>query len=215
MNSIKERTSMSEMKVSHKMCNEQSVEQIPAGFFRKGAFFVDFEERYAIYGRLLGRKIDFRYNDCYLRIYIPSVVKKNGIPELGIPTLIENYGVDLDTWGKINNYQDLKKPETIHAWLSTVFVVCYAKDGQNSLISSEAQKLAKKVVYALQIINPDAIRISSDEVVNNLCEVKHSISYNDEGRPQMEIRIASVIDDGNGSLTIKDIHSAIRMPINQ
>lgn len=70
--------------------------------------------------------------------------------------------------------------------------------------------MAKKVTYALQIINPDAIRIPSDEVVNNLCEVKHSVSFNERGKPQIEIGIASIIDDGKGSLSFKDIKTAIK-----
>ena len=79
---------------------------------------------------------------------------------------------------------------------------------------SIVQKLAKKIVYSLQIIKPDSIRIPSDEVVNDLCEVKHSVSFKENGRPQAEISITSVIDDGKGMLTLSDIHHALKN-INQ
>ena len=67
------------------------------GYSCKGAYFVDFEDRYAIDGRLLGRQIGFSYKDCYMVIVMPSVIKKNGIPHLAIPKLLESYGVDVDT----------------------------------------------------------------------------------------------------------------------
>ena len=116
----------------------------------------------------------------------------------------------MDDWGRVNNYQDLNKPETIRAWLSTVFVVCYAKEPQTVLSSSAFQKIAKKVVCALQTINPDAIRIPPDEEDNYLCKVKHAVSFNVEGRPQIEISVTLVMDDGKGSVTLRDIKSAIR-----
>ena len=47
-------------------------------------------------------------------------------------------------------------------------------------------------------------------MANNLCEIKHSVSFTDDGRPQIEISITSVIDDGKGALTMKDIKTAIK-----
>ena len=182
----------------------------PLEYNYKSGFFLDFEERYAINGRLLGRSIPFKYEDCFIVITIPGVQKEGFIPTLGIPGLFEAYGIDTDDWGKINNYQDLNKPETIRVWLSSVFVSCHAQDPKSLLQSAVVQSLSKRVVYALQIINPDAIRVQSDEVANNLCEIKHSVSFTDDGRPQIEISITSVIDDGKGALTMKDIKTAIK-----
>lgn len=187
---------------------------IPKEYCCKSAYFVDFAERYAVDGRLLGKRILFCYEDVLLSIVIPSVIEKAGFPDLGIPWLFETYGMDVNSWGKINNYHRLDKPETIHAWLSTIFVECFAKETDQLLKPATIQKLAKKVVYSLQIIKPESIRIPSDEVVNDLCEVKHSVSFTEDGRPQAEISIASMIDDGKGMLTIKDIHIALKN-INQ
>ena len=205
---------MSDMIVAQKIPKRQGTDNSPEGYPFKRAYFVNLAERYAIDGRLLGKRIGFCYEDLRLSLDIPSVIKKNGCPELGIPWLLKTYGMDAGNWGKINNYQCLDKPETIHAWLAIVFVECFAKDSAHLLNPSIVQKLAKKIVYSLQIIKPDSIRIPSDEVVNDLCEVKHSVSFKENGRPQAEISITSVIDDGKGMLTLSDIHHALKN-INQ
>ena len=205
---------MSDMIVAQRIPKRQGSNNSPEGYPYKRAYFVNLAERYAIDGRLLGKCIRFCYEDLRLSLDIPSVIKKNGCPELGIPWLLKTYGLDAGYWGKINNYQNLDKPETIHAWLAVVFVECFAKYSSNLLNPSVVQKLAKKIVYSLQIIKPDSIRIPSDEVVNDLCVVKHSVSFKEAGRPQAEIRIASVIDNGKGMLTLSDIHTALKN-INQ
>lgn len=205
---------MSDLIVAQRIPNRQGSDYSPEGYPYKRAYFVNLAERYAIDGRLLGKCIRFCYEDLRLSLNIPSVIKKNGCPELGIPWLLKTYGMDTSNWGKINNYQSLDKPETIHAWLAVVFVECFGKDSSILLNPSVVQKLAKKIVYSLQIIKPESIRIPSDEVVNDLCEVKHSVSFKENGRPQVESSITWVIDDGKGMLTLSDIHYALKN-INQ
>ena len=205
---------MSDMIVAQKIPKRQRTDNSPEGYPFKRAYFVNLAERYAIDGRLLGKRIGFCYEDLRLSLDIPSVIKKNGCPEFGIPWLLKTYGMDAGNWGKINNYQRLDKPETIHAWLAIVFVECFAKDSDHLLSPSMIQKLAKKIVYSIQIIKPDSIRIPSDEVVNDLCEVKQSVSFKENGSPQVESSITWVIDDGKGMLTLSDIHHALKN-INQ
>ena len=91
--------------------------------------------------------------------------------------------MDEDDWGKVNSYARLDKPETIDAWVSTIFVECYTNSSPK-LNAAWIEELAKHIVYALQIINPEAIRIPSDEVPNVLCEVKASIAFKRDGKPQ-------------------------------
>ncbi len=183
---------------------------MPSGYVLISAYFVDLAERYAIDSRLLGKSISFHYGDFYLSIVFPSVIIKDGYPELEIPGLLEAIGMDVNCWGKVNNYSQIDKPETFKAWLSTVLVKCFAKQSQMMIKSFEFQKLARKVVNALQIINPDAIRISSDEVINDVCEVKNSVSFGEGGKRLIEGSISIVIDDGKKLLLLKDIHSALK-----
>ena len=70
--------------------------------------------------------------------------------------------------------------------------------------------MAKKVVYALQILNPDAIRIPNDELPNVICDIKASVEIKEDGKPQPLIKIASVIDDRKGRLTFGEIKAAIQ-----
>lgn len=198
------------MIVAKRIVQKQGVNNIPEGYSCRSGYFVSLAERYAIDGRLLGRHIKLYHDDTCLSIVIPSVIVKERIPYLGIPKLLETYGADMEDWGKINNYQSIDKPETIHAWLSKVFVECFAKERDKLVKPAIVQKYAKKVVYALQIINPDVTRIPSDEVINDICEVKESVSFNEEGRPHVESRIACVIDDGHGMMTLKDLGQALR-----
>ena len=198
------------MIVAKSITQEKGINHIPEGYSYRSGYFVSLAERYAIDGRLLGRRIKLYDNDTCMSIVFPSIIVKDRIPYLGIPKLLETYGVDMEDWGKINNYQSLDKPETIHAWLSTVFIECFAKERDKLVKPAIVQKYAKKVVYALQIINPDMIRVTSDEVINDICEVKNSVSFNEDGRPQAETRIACVIDDGHGMMTLKDLGQAIR-----
>lgn len=187
------------MIVAKKIQQEQGTNHIPEGYSYRSGYFVSLAERYAIDGRLLGRRIKLYDNDICMSIVFPSVIVKDRIPYIGIPKLLETYGVDMEDWGKINNYQSLDRPETIHAWLSTVFVECHAKERDKLVKPAIVQKYAKKVVYALQIINPDVIRISSDEVINDICEVKESVSFNEDGRPQAETRITFFLTKALGT----------------
>lgn len=171
--------------------------------------FLDLADRYAVDGRLLGRSFSFHYDGAEITVTFPSIIRKNGFLELGIPGLMDNYGVDEDNWGKINSYTRLDKPEPVDAWLSTVLVKCREKD-LHERVSNRIPKMAKKVVYALQILNPDAIRIPDDSVPNVICDVKTSVDFKEDGKPLVAINIASVIDDREGRLSFREIKTAIQ-----
>lgn len=175
----------------------------------RSAYFVNLAERYAIDWHLLGRHISIRYEEAFITIIFPSVIQRNGFPELGVPGILKKFHMDEDDWGKVKSYERLDKPETIDAWVSTIFVECYTNNHQK-VNAAWVEKLAKQVVYALQIINPEAIRIPSDEVPNVLCEVKASIEFKRDGEPQPCVNIATMFDDRKGRLTFHDIATAFK-----
>ena len=174
----------------------------------RSAHFVNLAERYAIDWRLLGRHFSFRNEESHITIVFPSVIQRFGFPELGVPGLMKEYNVDEDNWGNIKSYDRLDKPESIDAWVSTVFVECYTNKPKVNAAWIENQ--AKHIVYALQIINPDAIRIPSDEVPNVLCKVKTFLEFKEDGLPRPCIKIATVYDERKGRLTFHELKTAIK-----
>lgn len=176
----------------------------------KRAYFVDLAERYAIDGYLLGKRLSFCYGSSHLSLVIPSIIKQGRYPVLGIANSLDKYGIVEDDWGKINSYDSINKPNTIDAWLSRVLVECYSNESNALLDSYAVENLMKRVLYALQIVNPDAIRIPSDNVPNVLCEVTHSVSFEEDEIPRLNILIASVIDDSVSKLNIEDIRLGLK-----
>lgn len=171
--------------------------------------FVNLAERYAIDWCLLGKHISFRYEGSDIIIVFPSVIQRYGFPELGIPGLMERLRVDEDDWGTVKSYVRLDKPESIDAWVSSVFVDCYTNNPKK-VNAAWVEKQAKQIVYALQIIAPDSIRIPSDDVPNVLCEVKTSVEFKEDGKPQSVTKISTVCDERDGRLTFHDIKTAIK-----
>lgn len=171
--------------------------------------FLDLADRYAVDGRLLGRSISFHYDGAEITVIFPSIIRKNGFLELGIPGLLDDYGVDEDDWGKINSYTRLDKPEPVDAWLSTVLVKCREIE-LHGKVSNQIPQMAKKVVYALQILNPDAIRIPDDSVPNVICDVKTTVEVKEDRKPMVFMNCASVIDDRMGRLSFREIKTAIQ-----
>lgn len=175
----------------------------------RSAHFVNLAERYAIDWRLLGRHFSFRYEETFITIYFPSVIQRNGFPELGVPGLMEKYNIDEDGWGNVKSYVRLDKPETIDAWVSTVFVECFTNTSKR-LNAGWVEKQAIQIVYALQIINPNAIRILSDEAQNVLCKVKASVEFKEDGKPLPCIKIATVHDERKGRISFHELKTAIK-----
>ncbi|MBR5678263.1 MAG: hypothetical protein IKX20_09000 [Paludibacteraceae bacterium] len=167
-------------------------------------------DRYAIDGCLLGRSLPTHYSEhYYLSIVFPSILHNGTFPFLGIEGLMDKYGVDQDEWGKINSYLDIRKPDTIDAWISTVLVECYADNNTPGLSSFDVQKISKQLLHALQIIKPEAIRIPDDEQPNVMCEVKTSVAIG-ERKPRIEIQLTSVIDDRKEKITLRELKLGIR-----
>lgn len=173
------------------------------------AYFVDLAERYAIDGSLLGKRLVIRHQGVCITIRIPAVLKRDVYPVLGIPGLFDKYGTDVEDWGKIRGYDSLDHPETIDAWISCILVVCQTNNPVLLFGSHVIQDMARKVIHALQIINPDAIRIPSDDAPNILCQVNHSVSFKEDGSPLIELGISSVIDGGTGRVSLNDIKNSL------
>lgn len=174
------------------------------------ACLVDLAERYAVDGHLLGKRIAINHRGVCITIVFPSVVQGNVGPILCVPGLMRKYGIDETGWGKINGYKKLDEPNTIDAWLSCVLVLCRTNNPVLLFESSVIEGLAKKVIHALQVIKPEAIRLPSDDVPNVLCQVKNSASIKKDGRPIIDICIASMIDDTEGCLTLDDIKNGLK-----
>ena len=172
--------------------------------------FVDFADRYAVDGYLLGKHIRIRYSDnSILSIVIPSVVNEKGYLSLSIPGLFAKYDVDLDSWGKINGYQSIEKLESIDAWISSVLVECYEFNPINRISADEIQELAIRLLHVLQVIKPEAIRTPSDDLISGICDVKTTVSLDIDGKPSPNIIICSVIDDRTEKFSFKDLKKAI------
>lgn len=198
------------MLVANRVRKSDIIKSIPKGFHAKRSYYINFAEHYAIDGRLLGKRLSFSYGENVFTVVFPSIIEKEGIPSLGFPDLLSTHGADIESWGKIKNYQDLNRPETIHVWLSAILVECFAKEVNSTVAPLLVQKLAKKVVYTLQLTNPDGIRKEIEDIENDICEVKYSVSYSEEEKPQIEGRILVVLDDGKGLITLDDIHRALK-----
>ena len=173
------------------------------------AHFIELKDRYAIDARLLGRRIRIRLSDdSFLNIIMPSIVIKNRCPEIGISGIMKKYNADLSDWGMVKSYDSLDNLDKMNVWISAVLVECINKRSGNLPNSGIIQAEAKKVLHSLQIINPDAIRIPSDEYNDDLCEIKMSVSISAKGKALPEIKCSMVLDDRKGKLSIADIKRA-------
>lgn len=180
-----------------------------AEYIISSAHFIEFVDRYAIDARLLGHRIRICISDdSFICITIPSLVIKNQVPEIGIPRLLEIYKSDIDDWGIVKSYVSINDLDKMDVWISAVLVEYICKDRGCLPNAGIIQAKAKKVLHAIHVINPDAIRIPSDEYKDDICNVRLSVSLSEKGEYQSEIRLPMVYDDGIGKLTISDIKRA-------
>ena len=175
----------------------------------KSAYIVEFADRYAINGNLLGKNIVIcESDDMKVSISFPSIIKeKDGYLDLGMPNLYDSYGIGLNYWGKINGYEEIDNPSSIDAWISAISVECFSSKPFND--SSIIQGYGKKLIHALQIINPSAIRILNDDQPNIICKVALSACIGESGMPKSGITHSCVIDDSFGQISISDIKLGI------
>lgn len=184
---------------------------IPSEYTVSRAYIVDLAERYAMEGRLLGKHIQMRPSENYvLEVVFPTLVKKNQFVELGMPGLFDKYGIDVDKWGKVNSYTTIDNHEKADVWISSVLVVCHSNEICKLPPSSLIQNQSKKVLHRIQVINPDSIRVSSDNQKNVFCRIEAAVSYEVGENPQVEMSFQSLIDDRKERLTFSDIKQAIK-----
>lgn len=184
-----------------------------AEYFKiSSAHFIEFVDRYAIDARLLGRRIRICIlDDHFLQITIPSLVVRNGEPEIEIPGILKKYKNDIGEWGRVKSYDDerIDNPEKMDVWISAILVECFSNDSgcipNSSIILAEA----KKVLHSLQIINPDAIQISSDKKKDDICNVRISVSLSEKGEADSLILLPpAIFDCRKEKLSISDIKRA-------
>lgn len=174
--------------------------------------FIELRNRYAIDARLLGHDIRINVPEfCYLHIILPSLVLKNHLCELEVPRAMENYGVDLDSWGCVKSYGRFVDLDIMKVWISAFIVECYSDD-DNSLPNSDLMHAkASKIIHYLQIINPDAMRPLTDDYTDDLCDVTASILKTEFGEVQDLINLTSSnLDTRNEKISLADIKTALQ-----
>jgi HEPN domain-containing protein len=179
------------------------------------AFFVNLSDMFAVEGRLLGKRIRIHSSDEYvLTIVIPSLVRKGDILDLCIPGALYKYRTNREEWGRLNRHPIIDKVfdeiDKVDAWISSVIVDCFGEKKDVAPSSSEIESMGNNLVHALQIINPDAVRMYSDNHYSNLCEVSTEVGLGDDGRIQPAFYITSSFDDREGQVTFADFKQAIR-----
>ena len=179
---------------------------------QKSVYIVELENRYAVEEFLLGKHFTIRVSEnCALEVVIPTVYRKDYFDDIGIPEMLPKYGLDIEKWGKIDNYVTINDVTTINASVSAVLVICYTKDGADGLYSGVIQNMARKVLHALHVFNPHVIRVNEDTVPNDLCEINLSAAIKENGKWLGEIRMSPMLmDDRAPRLTFTDIKRAIR-----
>lgn len=175
------------------------------------AFIVNINDRYAVEGRLLGKRLKFRSSDeCIMTIVIPTIVRKGDRVVLGVPSSLNRYGIDLNDWGGWNRCVSVDDVKTYKAWISSVLIEC-SSDNQDAIPAySEIQKKGNSLIRALQIINPDAICVDSDKLSTDLCEISSEVMLKLGERPQPVIHVSFSMDDQKGQVSFVDIKHAIR-----
>lgn len=175
------------------------------------AHFIELRNRYAIDARLLGRSIKISVPEFgYMRVILPSLVLKKDLFELKIPRALEKYDSDLDNWGSVKSFTSSGDLDIMNVWISAFIVECYSDDS-NSLPNSDLmQDKVRKVIHALQIINPDAIRSLSDDCSDDLCDVTMSVFKPEVGESQIESFFMSNMDTRKEKLSIADIRIALQ-----
>ena len=177
----------------------------------RGIHFVNLADRYAVAGSLLGKSFYVRYSEhIIVNLVFPSIINEESFPDLGIMGLLERYGIDEDDWGAIKSYYDIKKPETLVAWISKVLVEYYSDDASLELSANSIETMGDKLVHAIQILNPNAVRVPRDDRKNEICEVKTSVDIGLDGNPHVGIALKAIIDDRKGALTFSDIKLGIK-----
>lgn len=178
------------------------------------AFFVNLSDMFAIEGRLLGKRIRIRPSDEYvLTIVIPSIVRKSDILDLRIPGALYKYGTDESEWGRLNGHPIIDKVfdeiDRVDAWISSVIVECFAEKKDIVPSVSEIESMGNNLVHALQIINPDAVRMYSDNHSTDLCVVSSEVSLGADGKPQPAIHATISFDHRKGKVSLADLKHAI------
>lgn len=180
------------------------------GLFKR-AFFVNLSDMFAIEGRLLGKHISIRPSDEYvLTIVIPTIVRKGDLLVMSVPDAMDKYGIDCDNWGTWNRYASINDVKTFDACVSSLIVESSGNNMDAMLTGSEIHSKGNDVVHALQIINPDAVRLYSNKTSVDLCEISAEVVVGVDGRVQPEIHVPFSIDKKEGRLTFANVKHALK-----
>lgn len=174
------------------------------------AYLLYLEDRYSIERTLLGKRISVHTSENYqLSIVFPSLVHEGHDVKLRIPGLFKKYEIYKSSWGTVNDFS-FNEPDKADVWISAVLVECHGNELNMMPSALDIQKIGKKIIHIIQIINPDAIRIPSEDCPNKLCKVTISAELEKSRKPQVSKVIASVVDDSTGALSFEDIKKSIQ-----
>lgn len=180
------------------------------GLFKR-AFYVNLSDMFAIEGRMLGKRISFRPSDeCVLTIVIPTIVRKGDLLTMSVPDALDKYGIDCDNWGMWNRYTPNNDVKTFVACVSSIIVEIAGNNMDAMPTSSEIHSKGNDVIHALQIINPDAVRMYSNKTSVDLCEISAEVVVGADGKAQPEIHVPFSIDKKEGRLTFVNVKHAIK-----
>ena len=180
------------------------------GLFKR-AFFVNLSDMFAIEGRLLGKRISFRpTNEYVLTIIIPTIVHKGDMLTMSVPDALGKYGIDCDNWGTWNRYTSINDVKTYDACVSSIIVESSGNKMDAMPTNSEIHSKGNDFIHALQVINPDAVRMYSNKTSVDLCEISAEVVVGADGRAQPEIHVSFSIDKKEGRLTFANVKHAIK-----
>ena len=180
------------------------------GLFKR-AFFVNLSDMFAIEGRLLGKRISFRpTNEYVLTIIIPTIVRKGDMLTMSVPDALGKYGIDCDNWGTWNRYTSINDVKTYDACVSSIIVESSGNKMDAMPTNSEIHSKGNDFIHALQVINPDAVRMYSNKTSVDLCEISAEVVVGADGRAQPEIHVSFSIDKKEGRLTFANVKHAIK-----
>lgn len=184
---------------------------IPEGYSFIKAYMISFANNYSIDWRLIGRSITIRVReDYYLSIRFP-ILDKDHFPDLRIPELNWKLGIELGQWGRVSSYSNQKNISLMRFWVSAILVECFSnKSNDDGPSTIDMQRKANRLLHALHIINPDAIECPSDIQPFSLCDVKYSVSFIENKRPQIEVHVDAFISDHKGYLNLSELCMGIR-----
>ncbi len=184
---------------------------IPVSFIKKAAFILDLADSFSVDGYILGKRLSFPYSkDIYFSIIIPSIIQTGRGYKVGVPGVLKEYGMDMNSWGELRGYHRINEVETIKVWISSVLIECFVSDPSQEIASSFVLETSKQLVHRLHIIRPEAIRDHKGKSDCDICRVSSSVFFDNEGHKVEVLELVGYLDMSIDRLRFTDIKKGIQ-----